>query len=132
MRRVALGVLSLAALGALACLGPYPNLGEKLDTGKQVSGTSHLAVDGGAARILILASPDGGPPPGFTRIDEQQPRAVETLKGTYAASGAKLTFSSTTLFTLPDEITLPVTRRVGASRRQLSPPEVDEAVVDSS
>jgi len=125
MRRILLGVAALAGVGLVACLGPYPNVGEKLDGVDIVKGTSYIALDAGAARILILAPFDGGQTAPFTRIDEQQPRAVETLQGTHSGDpqdSLTVNFSGTTLYTLPDEHTLAVSDRTGASRRQLSPP----------
>ena len=122
-------------MGVLACLGPYPNVAEKLDGVDLVNGTSYIALDAGAARILILASFDGGPSAPFTRIDEQQPRAVQTLQGTYsgdATNTLSVTFSSTTLFSLPNEASKPVSDRSGASRRQLSPPMQSKVHIDTS
>ncbi len=132
MRRLALGGAALVGVGVLACLGPYPNVGEKLDGVDQVNGTSYIALDAGAARILILAPFDGGRTAPFTRIDEQQPRAVQTLQGTYSGQNLDVDFSSTTLFTLPNEASTPVSGRTGASRKQLSPPTVSGVHVDSS
>jgi len=84
MKRILLGVTALAGMAVLACIGPYPNVGDKLDGVDIVNGTSYIALDAGAARILILAPFDGGTTAPFTRIDEQQPRAVQTLQGTYS------------------------------------------------
>ena len=61
MRRPVLGAAVLLGVSLLACLGPYPNVGEKLDVVNLVNGTSYIALDAGAARILILAPFDGGP-----------------------------------------------------------------------
>jgi hypothetical protein len=127
MRRAGLAAAALVGLGLVACLGPYPDLGAKLDVGSQVNGTSSIAVDAGAARLLILAPLDGGPAP-CTRTDEQQPRAVETLQGSWSGAGADLTFSTATVFTLPNEASTPVSSRHGATRRQLSPPAVSQAM----
>ncbi|HEY3588117.1 MAG TPA: hypothetical protein VGK85_13230 [Myxococcaceae bacterium] len=135
MRRALLAAATLAGVGLLACLGPYPNLAEKLDGVDLVKGTSYLALDAGAARILILAPFDGGRTAPFTRIDEQQPRAVETLQGTYsgnATNSLDITFSSTTLFLLPNEASKPVSARSGASRHQLSPPLQSKVHIDTS
>ena len=84
-RATALLALLIVA-GLAACLGPYPDIGERLDVGSKVVGTSYVSVDGGWTRILILAPLDGGPAP-YTRIDDTQPRAVETLQGTWAGAG---------------------------------------------
>jgi hypothetical protein len=132
VRRSAILLAAVVVAGALACLGPYPDVGARLDVGSRVNGTSYIAVDAGAARILILAPLDGGPAP-FTRIDEHQPRAVETLQGSWAGTGAgsdAVTFSSTILFTLPDEASLPVSSRRGATRMEFSPPAESKATVD--
>src|SRR5262249_62107929 len=93
---------------AIACLGPYPDIGEKLDVVTPVVGTSYVSVDGGTTRILVLAPLDGGADPPFTRIDERQPRAVETLQGTWRNNGGAPEFSSSVVFRLPDESALPV------------------------
>src|SRR5262249_56027825 len=88
--------------------------------------------EGGAARSRIRAPLDGGPAP-FTRIDEHQPRAVETLQGSWAGTGGgsdAVTFASTMLFPLPDEASLPVSSRRGATRREFSPPAESDATVD--
>jgi len=125
MRRVMVAAAVVGGVGVLACLGPYPNVAEKLDGVEGVNGTSYIALDAGAARILILAPFDGGTTAPFTRIDEQQPRAVQTLQGTYSGDpndSLTVHFSGATLFTLPDEHTLAVSDRTGASHRQLSPP----------
>jgi hypothetical protein len=125
MRREAIGAAALLGVGLLACLGPYPNVGEKLDQVDLVNGTSYIALDAGAARILILAPFDGGSAAPFTRIDEQQPRAVQTLQGNYfgdATNRLSVTFSSTALFSLPNEASKPVSNRTGARRTELSPP----------
>ena len=136
MRPVVLGAAVLMAVGVLACLGPYPNVGEKLDGVDKVSGTSYIALDAGAARILILAAFDGGHGAPFTRIDEQQPRAVQTLQGTYSGddpqSSLNVTFSSTTLFSLPNEASTAVSDRVGAKRLELSPPTVSRVHIDAT
>lgn len=135
MRRILIGAATLSGVGLLACLGPYPNVAEKLDGVEGVKGTSYIALDAGAARILILAPFDGGRTAPFTRIDEQQPRAVETLQGTYsgnATNSLDVTFSSTTLFLLPNEASKPVSARVGASRHQFSPPMQSSVHVDTS
>ena len=135
MRRTLLGATALLGVGLVACLGPYPNVAEKLDGVDLVNGTSYIALDAGAARILILAPFDGGTIAPFTRIDEHQPRAVQTLQGTYAGDATntlKVTFSSTTLFSLPDEASKPVSDRRGASRTELSPPVQSNAHIDSS
>ena len=135
MRRALLGSATLAGVGLLACLGPYPNVAEKLDGVDLVKGTSYISLDGGAPRILILAPFDGGRTAPFTRIDEQQPRAVQTLQGTYSGestSALDVTFSSTTLFSLPNEASKPVSSRSGASRHQLSPPLQSKVHIDSS
>ncbi len=130
MRGSAICAAALVAAGTAACLGPYPDLGARLDVGSQVNGTSYISVDAGAARILILASRDGGPAP-FTRIDEHQPRAVETLQGSWSGTDPDVAFTSTVLFTLPDEASLPVSSRRGATRHQLSPPGVSEARIEA-
>jgi len=135
MRRVMVAAAVVGGVGVLACLGPYPNVAEKLDGVEGVNGTSYIALDAGAARILILAPFDGGRTAPFTRIDEQQPRAVQTIQGTYegdATNALNVTFSSTTLFSLPNEASKPVSDRVGASRHQLSPPMESKVHVDSS
>ena len=80
MRRVMVAAAVVGGVGVLACLGPYPNVAEKLDGVEGVNGTSYIALDAGAARILILAPFDGGRTAPFTRIDEQQPRAVQTSR----------------------------------------------------
>jgi hypothetical protein len=118
-------------LGAAACLGPYPGIGEKLDVGSQVIGTSYISVDGGAPRILILDL-DGGSSAPFTRIDEHQPRAVETLQGTWSGDLGGARFATDLAFSLPDEHTTPVISRNGATRMQLSPPVIDQATVTST
>ena len=135
MRRTILGGATLVGVGLLACLGPYPNVAEKLDGVDIVNGTSYIALDAGAARILILAPFDGGRTAPFTRIDEQQPRAVQTLQGTYSGESTNtlnVTFSSTTLFSLPNEASKPVGDRVGASRHQLSPPMQSNVHIETS
>ena len=135
MRPMVLGVAALAGAVLLACIGPYPNVGEKLDGVDLVNGTSYIALDAGAARILILAPFDGGTSAPFTRINEHQPRAVETLQGTYSGdpeNSLKIIFSSSTVFTLPDEHTLPVSGRTGATRRQLSPPTQSTVHLDAN
>lgn len=134
MRRPALGVAALLGVALLACLGPYPNVGEKLDEVDLVNGTSYIALDAGAARILILAPFDGGPTAPFTRIDEQQPRAVQTLQGTYSGDATNtlaVTFSSTTLFSLPNEASKPVSDRIGAKRTELAPPMESNIRIDT-
>ncbi|MGZ3480271.1 MAG: hypothetical protein ACXU81_07965, partial [Myxococcaceae bacterium] len=60
MRRALQAVAALGAVGLLACLGPYPNIGEKLDVTSRVSGTSYITLDAGNARVLVLAPLDGG------------------------------------------------------------------------
>ena len=55
MRGGLLAAATLAGVGLLACLGPYPNVAEKLDGVEGVKGTSYISLDAGAARILILA-----------------------------------------------------------------------------
>jgi len=135
MRRALPVAAALLGVVFLACLGPYPNVGERLDEVDVVKGTSFIALDAGAPRILILAPFDGGNIAPFTRIDEQQPRAVQTLQGTYSGDATnllKLTFSSTTLFSLPNEASKPVSGRAGASRRQLSPPMQSVAHIEGS
>jgi hypothetical protein len=135
MRRALLGTAALLGVGLLACLGPYPNVAEKLDGVDLVNGTSYIALDAGAARILILAPFDGGRSAPFTRLDEQQPRAVQTLQGTYAGDATNalnVSFSSTTLFSLPNEASKPVSDRSGASRHQLSPPMQSQCHIDTS
>jgi hypothetical protein len=60
---------------------------------------------------------------------------VKTLQGSYSGdsqNSLNITFSSTTLFTLPDEHTLAVTDRTGASRKQLSPPTQSNVHLDST
>lgn len=135
MRRTLLAAATFAGVGLLACLGPYPNVAEKLDGVDLVNGTSYIALDAGAARILILAPFDGGRTAPFTRIDEQQPRAVQTLQGTYsgdATNALNVTFSSTTLFSLPNEASKAVSDRSGASRHELSPPMQSKVHIDTS
>ena len=135
MKRALLAAATLAGVGLLACLGPYPNVAEKLDGVDLVKGTSYLSLDDGGARILILAPFDGGRTAPFTRIDEQQPRAVETLQGTYSGNATNtldITFSSTTLFVLPNEASKPVSDRSGASRHELSPPMQSQMHIDTS
>ena len=135
MRRPALAAAVLVGSSLLACLGPYPNVGERLDVVDLVNGTSYIGLDAGAARILILAPFDAGVTAApFTRIDEQQPRAVQTLQGTYfgdATDRLKVTFSSTTLFSLPNEASKPVSDRDGAERTQFSPPRESKARIDT-
>ncbi|HZX42350.1 MAG TPA: hypothetical protein VFE93_10960, partial [Myxococcaceae bacterium] len=132
MSRPALGAAALVGAGLLACLGPYPNVGEKLDGVDQVHGTTYIALDAGAARILILAPFDGGRTAPFTRIDEKQPRAVDTLQGTYSGGNLDVDFSSTTVFSLPNEASESVSSRSGASRRQLAPPRVSQVHIDAT
>ena len=135
MRRAMLGSAALLGVGVLACLGPYPNVGERLDGVALVNGTSYIALDAGAARILILAPFDGGQVAPFTRIDEAQPRAVETIQGTYTGdpnNALNVTFSSTTLFTLPNEASKPVSDRDGARRHELSPPTESKLHIDTT
>ena len=136
MKRSPLWAAVPVGVSILACLGPYPNVGEKLDVVDLVNGTSYIALDAGAARILIRAPFDGGPTAApFTRIDEQQPRAVQTLQGTYfgdATNRLKVTFSSTTLFSLPNEASKPVSDRDGATRTQFSPPRESQAQIDTN
>jgi len=129
MRHGLVAPAALLGLGLLACLGPYPGIGDKLDGTVPVSGTSYIAVDAGAARILILAPIDAGTSAPFTRIDEQQPRAVETFQGTWSGSNDQVDFTANTVFHLPDEHTKPVSSRTGATRQTLSPPVVTPATV---
>lgn len=131
MRRTGLAAAAIAGVGVLACLGPYPNLGERLDGADKVVGTSYIALDAGAARIMVLQAFDGGRSAPYTRIDEKQPRAVETLEGTWSGEGTSISFSSTTVFTLPNEASKPVSGRTGASRQTLSPPRVSNGKVDA-
>src|SRR4029450_9051875 len=63
MRRPVLGAAVLLGVSLLECLGPYQNVGEKLDVVNLVNGTSSIALDAGAARILILAEFDCAPAP---------------------------------------------------------------------
>src|SRR5215470_9776852 len=135
MRGVVLAAAALAGVGLLACLGPYPNVGEKLDGVDQVIGTSYIALDAGAPRIIILAPFDGGRTAPFTRIDEAQPRAVQTIQGTYngdSTNALKVTFSTTTVFSLPNEASKPVSDRIGAKRTELSPPTRSNAMIATS
>jgi hypothetical protein len=135
MRGGLLAAATLAGVGLLACLGPYPNVAEKLDGVEGVKGTSYISLDAGAARILILAPFDGGRTAPFTRIDEQQPRAVETLQGTYSGNSTNsldVTFSSTTQFVLPNEASKAVSDRTGAKRYELSPPMQSGVHIDTS
>lgn len=135
MRRALVAAAVLLGVGLLACLGPYPNVAEKLDGVDLVKGTSYIALDAGAARILILAPFDGGRTAPFTRIDEQQPRAVQTIQGTYSGettNALNVDFSSTTLFSLPNEASKPVSARMGASRHQLSPPMLSKAHIENT
>jgi len=138
MKRILLGVTALAGVAVLACIGPYPNVGDKLDGVDIVNGTSYIALDAGAAgaaRILILAPFDGGTTAPFTRIDEYQPRAVQTLQGTYSGdpeNSLNVNFSGNTLYTLPDEHSLAVKDRSGASRRQLTPPLQSNNHIDTN
>jgi hypothetical protein len=129
MRGATLVAAGLGALGLLACLGPYPNIGERLDVGSRVSGTSYISVDAGAARILVLAPLDGGQNAPFTRVDEFQPRAVETLQGSWSGGAADVSFSTSTVFTLPEESAKPVSSRRGATRQTLSPPRLSAATL---
>jgi hypothetical protein len=129
VRNAALRAAAFLGVGLLACLGPYPGIGEKLDVVTQVSGTSYVAVDGGVTRLLILAALDGGSTAPFTRIDERQPRAVETIQGSWSGQGDSAQFATSVVFRLPDESTIPVTRRTGASREQLSTPAIGQATV---
>jgi len=129
VRRALRSVAVLGALGLGACLGPYPNIGEKLDATSRVSGSSYITLNSGNARVLVLAPLDGGQRAAFTRIDEFQPRAVETLQGTWSDPGVDITFSTSTIFTLPDELTRPVSSRRGATRKTLSPPMVSAATL---
>ena len=46
MRGATLVAAGLGSLGLLACLGPYPNIGERLDVGSRVSGTSYITPFG--------------------------------------------------------------------------------------
>ena len=131
MRDVPVLAAATLVLGAAACLGPYPGIGEKLDVGSQVIGTSYIAVDGGAPRILILDL-DGGTSAPFTRIDEHQPRAVQTLQGTWSGNLAGASFATDLVFSLPDEHTTPVVGRIGATRMQLSPPTMDQATLTTT
>ncbi len=131
MRRPLLAAAALGAVGLLACLGPYPNIGEKLDVTSRVSGTSYITLDAGNARVLVLAPLDGGQSAPFTRIDEFQPRAVETLQGTWSDPGMDIAFSTTTVFTLPDESAKSISSRRGATRKTLSPPRLSEATLDA-
>jgi hypothetical protein len=135
MRRVALGAVTLAATVFVACLGPYTDVGEKLDGVALVIGTSYIALDAGAPRILILAPFDGGTTAPFTRIDEAQPRAVQTIQGTYsgdATNTLKVAFSTDTVFSLPNEASKPVSDRIGAKRTELSPPTRSNAMIGTS
>jgi hypothetical protein len=135
MRRAVLGAAALLGVGVLACLGPYHNVGERLDGVALVNGTSYIALDAGAARILILAPFDGGQVAPFTRIDEAQPRAVQTVQGTYTGdpnNALNVTFSSNTVFSLPNEASKPVSDRTGATRRQLSPPTESRLHIDTT
>lgn len=129
MRRALQVVAALGAVGLGACLGPYPNIGERLDVTSRVSGTSYITLDAGNARVLVLAPLDGGSSAAFTRIDEFQPRAVETLQGSWSDPGADVVFSTSTIFTLPDELTKPISSRRGATRKTLSPPSVSAATI---
>jgi len=131
VRRTTLAATALGAVGLLACLGPYPNIGEKLDVASRLAGTSYIALDAGAARILVLAPLDGGRSAPFTRVDEFQPRAVETLQGSWSDTGTDISFSTTTIFTLPEESSKPISARRGATRRTLSPPSVLNAALDA-
>ena len=131
MNKATVLAMTTLVLGAAACLGPYPGIGEKLDVGSQVNGVSYIAVDGGAPRILILDL-DGGSSVPFTRIDEHQPRALETLQGTWSGDLAAPRFATDLLFSLPDEHTTPVVGRTGATRAQLSPPVIDQATLTST
>lgn len=129
MRPMSLVAAVLLGAGLLACLGPYPGIGDKLDGTALVNGTSYIALDGGAARILVIAPLDGGSSAPFTRVDERQPRAVETLQGTWSGSDARLDFATSTVFRLPDEASKSVGSRTGASRQQVSPPKVSSTTV---
>lgn len=124
-----LQAIAVLSLGLGACLGPYPNIGEKLDVTSRVTGTSYITLDAGNARVLVLAPLDGGSSAAFTRVDEFQPRAVETLQGTWADPGSDITFSTSTVFTLPDELTKPINSRRGATRKEFSPPRVTPATL---
>lgn len=132
MRPATLATLGFVGLATMACLGPYPNLGEKLDVTGKVAGTSYIALDAGAARILVLAPRDGGQASPFTRIDESQPRAVETLQGDWSDDATQITISTLVVFTMPNEASLPVSQRRGATRQELSPPRVSSATIDAA
>lgn len=129
MRRALQAVAALGAVGLGACLGPYPNIGEKLDVTSKVSGRSFITLDAGNARVLVLAPLDGGSNAPFTRVDEFQPRAVETLQGSWSTPGAEISFSTSTVFILPDELTKPISSRRGATRKTFSPPVVSTASI---
>lgn len=122
----------LLAMGTVACLGPYPNIGEKLDVTGKVVGTSYIALDAGGARILILAPLDGGQTAPFTRIDESQPRAVQTIQGDWSDDAREITVATDVVFTMPNEASLPVNKRRGATRKELSPPGVTQASIEAT
>jgi hypothetical protein len=124
LRPVLLAFLALA-FPSPACVQPYPNVGEKLDLGVTLRGqdsTTWVGASGRTALILVLATPDSTGLAHFVHTTiGNDGNELRTLQGTWSGDvhASTLSVESTVRYTLPDERALPLSRRVGASRKGL-------------
>jgi hypothetical protein len=120
-------LLAAVALALASCLGPYAEVGQKLDVGLRVTGgEAWISASEPDVRILVLGKDEAGVPAAFAFSSLHVPVAsglsARTYEGLWQEHGD--TPSRTTMFltkqidyTLADERSVSLTSRRGAFRR---------------
>ncbi len=117
-RRVPAAIL----LALCGCIGPYADVGQKLDVGLRLSGgETWIAAVGSETRILVLGrTPDGQSSQfAFSRLEAPVAAGTEghTAQGVWQEHGGTMFLTVNVEYTLLDESSVGTTQRRGAFRK---------------
>ncbi len=128
VRRAPLALLLAAAL--CGCIGPYAEVGQKLDVAMTfASGETWIAYRGTNIHLLVLGHDRDGKPSGFTLstfdVSETAGVSGDTLEGTsWSEQGGTLRLTARLEYSMPDERAKDLLKREGSQRH-----DVDRTVV---
>jgi len=117
--------LALLAAAALAgCIGPYAEVGQKLDVAMTfASGETWIAYAGTNVHLLVLGHDRDGRPSGFTlsSFDVRETAGVsgEMLAGSWSEVPGTLRLSARFDYTMPDERGTGLLNRSGSQRKDI-------------
>jgi hypothetical protein len=123
---------ALASLGIAACLGPYAQVGQKLDVAETfASGETWISYVGTEIHLLVLGRDRGGAPIGFalSSFDVSETAGVSgrMLRGTWSEASGTLRLAERLEYTMPDERDKGLLNRAGSQRN-----DVDRSLVLSA